>query len=153
MATTYFFKGVSMNAQTLLEQAVNISRRSNDPSTKVGCVFFKNGEIISQGYNAFPRGVNSTNNRWQRPAKYKWVEHAERNAIYKAARTGVPLNGSVAACTLFPCADCARAMIQVGVKKLIVKKPNMNNARWGENFSIAEKMFSESGVKIVYLVD
>lgn len=138
-----------MNANAL-EKAVNVSRKSNDPSTKVGCVLFKNGEVVSSGYNAFPRGVSATNNRWQRPAKYKWVEHAERNAIYKAAREGIPLNGTVAACTLFPCADCARALIQVGVKQLIVKEPNMSNARWGNNFNIALKMFNEAGVKLQY---
>ena len=135
----------------VLEEATNISLQSNDPVTKVGCVFSRNGVVISDGYNAFPRGVHETNDRWQRPNKYLWVEHAERNAIYKAARMGISLDGSVAACTLFPCADCARAMIQVGVKKLIVKKPDMNDARWGENFHVAEQMFSEAGVVILHL--
>ena len=123
-----------------------VSQKSNDPSTKVGCVFLRDGIVISEGCNAFPRGVRETEDRWQRPNKYMWAEHAERNAIYKAARAGVSLDGSVAACTLFPCVDCARAMIQVGVKKLIVPRPDMNDVKWG--FNVAEQMFSEAGVEL-----
>jgi dCMP deaminase len=134
------------NNMNIFEKAKDVSLHSNDPSTKVGCVFFRDGIIISEGYNSFPLGVHETNDRWQRPNKYVWVEHAERNAIYKAARTGVSLDGSVAVCTLFPCADCARAMIQVGVKKLIVKSPDMNDTQWG--FNVAQQMFSEVGVEI-----
>jgi dCMP deaminase len=134
-----------------MNDAIVVSQKSNDPSTKVGCVFLRNGIVISEGCNAFPQGVHETKDRWQRPDKYVWVEHAERNAIYKAARTGVSLDGSVAACTLFPCADCARAMIQVGVKKLIVKKPNMNDVQWG--FDVAEQMFLEAGVELEYHKD
>jgi dCMP deaminase len=140
-----------MNAHFLLEEAVKAKKNSDDPSCQVGCVFFKNGTIISSGTNTLPNRVNVTTNRQQRPQKYKWIEHAERNAIYKAAKQGLPLNGSSVASTLFPCADCARAIIQVGANRLITRKPPMNNARWGENFNIANKMFVEAGVKIIYI--
>lgn len=55
------------------------------------------------------------NERWERPQKYDWVEHAERNAIYNAARMGIPLKGCTAYITLAPCAACSRALIQAGI--------------------------------------
>jgi dCMP deaminase len=62
-----------------------------------------------------PPSEEVLSNRWERPAKYQWVEHAERNAIYNAARMGIPLKGCTAYITLAPCADCTRALIQAGI--------------------------------------
>ena len=68
-----------------------VALKSKDRSTKLGCVIVGVGhEVRSTGYNGFPRGVNdNVDARHQRPEKYKWTEHAERNAIYNAARCGV----------------------------------------------------------------
>jgi len=67
-----------------------VAMKSNDPNTKVGAIITtKNNEIISTGYNGFPRGFNNTDDRWLRENKYNYVEHAEKNAIYNAARIGV----------------------------------------------------------------
>lgn len=73
-----------------------VSIKSKDQSTKYGAVIVgPDHEIRSTGYNSFPRGVNDNlSERQKRPEKYLWFEHAERNAIYNAARMGTPLNGT-----------------------------------------------------------
>ena len=73
-----------------------VAKKSKDPSMQVGVVIVgPDHEVRSTGFNGFARGVNENySSRWGRPAKYKWVEHAERNAIYNAARMGTP-NGGV----------------------------------------------------------
>ena len=79
-------------------------------------------KIVSTGYNSFPRGIDdNVAERQERPEKYFWFEHAERNAIYNAARIGVSTKG----CTMFltcdiPCADCARGIINAGIIKVYV---------------------------------
>src|SRR5678816_3286831 len=86
-----------------LREAARIATWSKDRSTKVGCVIVgPSREIRSTGYNGFPRGVNDdVDERHARPMKYAYCEHAERNAIYNAARVGIPLEG----CTLYCAAD------------------------------------------------
>lgn len=97
---------------------------SKDPSTKVGAVIVGNDdEVISLGYNGFPRKVHDLDKaRYQRPIKYSWIEHAERNAIYNAARIGVSCRGARMYIPFHPCSDCARAIIQSGIKELILHK-------------------------------
>lgn len=98
-----------------------ISSRSKDPNTKVGCVIVsKDNNIISTGYNSFPRGIcDDKAERFERPEKYLWIEHGDRNAIYAAARVGTALEGSRMYLTGLPCMDCSRAIIQVGIKEVI----------------------------------
>uniref|UniRef100_UPI0035253B42 deoxycytidylate deaminase n=1 Tax=Salmonella enterica TaxID=28901 RepID=UPI0035253B42 len=97
--------------------ARSVSERSKDRSTKVGCVIVgPDNEIRSTGYNSFPRGINDdAPERHARPEKYLWTEHAERNAIYAAARVGTPLKGCRAYLPWFPCMGCARALVQSGI--------------------------------------
>jgi dCMP deaminase len=107
-----------------IEEAMHWASKSKDPSTKVGCVIIgPDNEILTGGFNGFPRGVDETiPERWERPAKYKWVEHAERNAVYNASRVGVSLKGSTAYLNWEPnasCADCSRAFAQAGVKEIV----------------------------------
>ena len=79
--------------ERFLRLALHISEWSKDPTTRVGCVIVgPSNEVRSIGFNGFPRGVNDDDpSRYDRPAKYMWTEHAERNAIYNAARIGVAL--------------------------------------------------------------
>lgn len=133
-----------------------IKQKSKDPNTQVGCVIVGPGnEIRSTGYNSFPRGINdNAPERSIRPEKYLWIEHAERNAIYNAARVGVPLQG----CTIFmeglPCMDCARAIIQAGLIKVVIN--SVEAAKWNSplyNNELLEKskiMLKEAGVEIVW---
>ncbi len=133
--------------------AQQVALRSKDRSTKVGCVVVgPDNEIRATGYNSFPRGINDTvPERHERPEKYLWTEHAERNAIYAAARVGTPLKGCRAYTALFPCMDCARALVQVGVVEIITGEPDLDNTRWGEEFKRAGVLFDEAGVAVRFV--
>lgn len=132
---------------------------SKDPSTKVGALFLYPDtlQIISLGYNGFPRGVCELGSeKWERPLKYKYVEHAERNAIYNSSFNGVSLKNSICVVTLFPCADCARGIIQSGVKMVVSKVLDFNDeksARWKDDWEISMNMFNEAGVSMMFLND
>lgn len=129
-----------------------VSHKSKDPSTKVGCVIVgPDNEILSTGYNGLPRGANDNlPERNERPEKYQWYEHAERNAIYNAARIGVSLKGCRAYLTHMPCMDCARGLVQSGVVEVVVKRntdPELQ-ARWGDSWKKTAKLFDETDVKL-----
>jgi dCMP deaminase len=132
---------------------------SKDPSTKVGALFMypETLQILTMGYNGMPRGVDETiRERWERPLKYKLTEHAERNAIYNAAQNGVSLRDSICVTSLFPCADCARAIIQSGCKMVISLDLKHSGsleriARWKPEWDISMMMLNESGVKLMFL--
>jgi dCMP deaminase len=76
---------------------------------------------------------------------------AERNAIYHAARHGVSLKGCSMYVTMFPCSDCARAIIQSGIKKLITPKPDFSSQIWGKHFEISLEMLREANVDIIII--
>lgn len=133
-----------------LELAKHISLWSKDRSTKVGCAIVSNdNRILSLGYNGFPRGINDDlEERHERPLKYKFAEHAERNAIYNS---DVSLKGASCYVTMFPCADCCRAIIQTGMVEVVVEMPDWEDERWGESFKVSRDMLSEAGVKLTYI--
>jgi len=79
-----------------------------------------------------------------------WYEHAERNAIYNAARVGVPLKGCRMYTNGLSCADCARAVIQTGITEVVIDDVwGMSGAQWQESLICAEAMFNEAGVKVM----
>src|SRR5260221_5874004 len=99
-----------------------VAARSKDPNTQLGCVIVgPNHEIRSTGYNSFPRGIrDDVPERLARPAKYLWIEHAERNAICNAARAGTATEGCSIFVEIMPCMDCARAIVQAGIVEAVV---------------------------------
>ena len=129
-----------------------VSSWSKD-TTKVGAVIVDNeGIVVTVGYNGIPRGCNDLiKDRWVNPAKKLYAEHAEKNAIYHAVRHGKPVIGCTLYSTLFPCADCAKAMIQTGIKTVVTTKPDFNNKSWGESFKAAITMLKEAKVSIKYI--
>ena len=105
--------------------AYSIAKKSKDPSTKVGAIIVDTQHsILSTGYNVLPRGcIDDISERNTRPIKYAWYEHAERNAIYNAARVGgAPLAGSIMYTQGLPCADCMRGIIQAGISHVVTHK-------------------------------
>ena len=135
-----------------LEIATNISTWSKDRSTKVGCVIVgPHSEIRSVGYNGFPRGVDDNiDSRHERPIKYKWTEHAERNAIFNAVLSGITLHDCTLYNTWYPCADCARAIIQTGIRTVVCgKAPDNSNPTYIEDFKVTHAMFSEVGITVI----
>lgn len=133
-----------------LEAAHLFASWSKDRSTQVGAVVVgPKKEIRAIGYNGFPRGVDDTpDERHERPTKYEYTEHAERNAVYNACYTGTSLDGCTLYVTHLPCSDCARAIIQAGVSRVVVAGQNQLRKEWEESSTIARTMFSESGVEL-----
>jgi dCMP deaminase len=132
-----------------LELAKHISTWSKDPSTKIGAVAIaKNGQVLSQGYNGFPRGVADSEVRLaDREQKLQRVVHAEMNVIYNASLHGVSLSGSTLYVYGLPCcSDCAKGVIQVGFKRVVMPK-QVQTDRWKESWNRAKEMFREGGVK------
>ncbi len=136
-----------------MDMAALVASRSKDRSTKVGCVIVgPDNEIRSTGYNGFPRYVNDdVDERHERPAKYLWTEHAERNAIYNAARMGTPLKGCKIYLSWFPCMDCARAIVQSGISEVLCIEPTLDNPKWRTDFINAITLFKEAGVSVFYI--
>ena len=135
--------------------AEQVKLKSKDESTQIGAVIVgKDKEILSTGYNSFPRGLNDNlKERQERPEKYFYFEHAERNAIYNAARVGIPINNSEIYLTSgLPCCDCARGIINSGIKKVHCKKEctTKNKEKWEEQQSKSLVMFQECGVEVIY---
>jgi dCMP deaminase len=129
--------------------AERYAEASPDPSRKTGCVLtrFMIGKewMMHYGINTFPSGVTP---RLERPEKYTFIEHAERNAIYKCARSGTPIEGATIYLTWFPCVECARAIVCAGIKKLVGYEPDWEEQRYG--FIEARTILQEGGVEIVF---
>lgn len=106
-----YFMGVALLA----------SKRSKDPNTQVGaCIVDQNNVILTTGYNGFPKGCSDDEFPWDREGdntKYPYVVHAELNAILNAS--GKDLKGARIYVDLFPCNECAKAIIQSGIKEVI----------------------------------
>jgi dCMP deaminase len=136
--------------------AHQVRLKSKDIHTQIGAVIVgTDNEIVSTGYNSFPRGINDeVASRQERPEKYYWFEHAERNAIYNAARIGVSTKG----CTMYltcgiPCADCARGIINAGITTIVCEPyPTFgtSGALWDEHAKRSLIMFDEAGVEVKY---
>ena len=130
-----------------------VAARSKDPNTQIGCVIIGPArEIRTTGYNSFPRGIrDDVPERMVRPAKYLWIEHAERNAICNAARCGTPLEGCTIYVEIMPCMDCGRAIVQAGIREVVVSAERMkqySSDYYNEHFGMVEVLFSEAGVKV-----
>ena len=129
-----------------------VSKLSKDMSTQVGAVIIgQTNEVRSVGYNGSPRGCSADEDSRteSRPERYYWLSHAELNAITNAARIGTPLAGSSIIVTHFPCMDCARAIVQAGITKVVTKPvPPEFAERWKEHISRAMQLFVECDVEV-----
>ena len=134
-----------------LSLAKEVSTWSKDPSTQVGAVTVgSKKEVLSQGFNGFPRGIEDTDERYNhRETKYKFVVHAEMNAIYNATYSGTSLDGATLYIYGLPiCSECAKGIIQVGIKKVVIEKSKeLDN--WNESLRLSLEMFSEADVELV----
>lgn len=133
--------------------AILVSTYSKDNSTKCGAVIVRpNNSIASTGYNDFPRYVAEYVERRDRPTKYLYTEHAERNAIYNCNENmeGYTMFVYAYPNSLFICADCARAIIQSGIKTIYAPHPDNTDviAHWSDSCEASRIMFDESGVEV-----
>lgn len=139
-----------------LRLAAEVATWSKDPNTQVGAVVVgSKGQILSQGYNGFPRGISDSNKRLNdRDIKLSFIVHAEMNAIYNATYSGVSLDGSTIFIHGLPaCSECAKGIIQVGIKKVVVSKQCIEaRPHWNDSWNKSKAMFAEAGVAI-FVID
>jgi dCMP deaminase len=128
--------------------AKEVSTWSKDPSTQVGAIAVgTKGQILAQGYNGYPRGLDDSNYD-DRERKYERIVHAEMNAIYNASWNGVSLDGSDMFVYGLPvCHECAKAIIQVGIKRVICPYKEGAPDKWKDSFELTKQFFKEAGVK------
>lgn len=135
-----YFMGVALLA----------AKRSKDPNTQVGaCIVNKNKRILSTGYNGFPYGCSDDTFSWERSGsdtKYKYVVHAELNAILNAG--GKDLSGARLYVDLFPCNECAKAIIQSGITEVVYLYDKYADT---EETIASKKMLNSAGVRLTQL--
>jgi dCMP deaminase len=132
-----------------LGMAEYVSRKSKDPSTKVGAVIVRpDNTVASVGYNGLPRGVADTPERLQnREIKYEIIVHAEENALLFARE---PVHGyTIYVWPFHPCSRCAGKLIQAGISRVITVDSDTD--RWNASFSLATHILREAGVEVVVL--
>lgn len=138
-----YFMGVSLLS----------SYRSKDPSTQVGaCIVNENNKIMSVGYNGFPIGCSDDEFPWDREGepydtKYPYVCHAELNAILN--NDGASLQGCRIYVALFPCNECAKAIIQCGIKEVVYLSDKYNNTPMNR---ASKRLFNAAGVRLRKLI-
>ncbi len=129
-----------------------IAARSIDPRTNTAALIVSaDHSVLATGYNSLPRKISEDQaERLERPGKYAFFEHAERNAIYEAARRGQSLLGGEIYTLFIPCAECARAIIQCGLRRVVVHADHPGNAALeSDKHAIARVMLEEAGIPII----
>lgn len=133
--------------ECFLRMAHLIAQRSKDPSTQAGAVIVdKNNIVVGLGYNGFPRGVSNDSFPWEREGsleetKYAYICHAEENAVYNANSS---THGCKTYCTLFPCNECAKTMIQNGIVEIIFESDKYHDL---PAYIASRRMLDAAGVK------
>ena len=129
------------------------AERSKDPNSQVGCCIVSgDNKILSMGYNGFPRGCSDDEFPWNRDnadtdpynAKYAYVTHSELNAILNYR--GGSLDGSKLYVSLFPCNECAKAIIQSGIKTVIYDEDKYADT---PGVKASKRMFDSAGVRYI----
>ncbi|MCK6604574.1 MAG: dCMP deaminase family protein [Ignavibacteriaceae bacterium] len=133
--------------ECFMQMAYLIAMRSKDPSTQAGAVIVdENKIIVGLGYNGFPRGIDDGQLPWNRQGtlaetKYAYVVHAEENAIYNANKS---VHGCTLYCTLFPCNECTKTIIQNGIKKIYYASDKYHDE---EIWVASRKLLDLAGIK------
>jgi len=123
---------------------------SKDRGRKVGAVIVgPDNEVRSTGFNGIPRGVDDDVEERHDAAsgeKYLWVSHAERNAIYNAALLGVSTKGCTIYVPWYPCIECAKAIVQSGIGRIVCFEPDLADSNWGKDFEKSLIILGEGNV-------
>ncbi|HCC68250.1 TPA: hypothetical protein DEP90_03580 [Patescibacteria group bacterium] len=134
----------------LREAYLYAEANSTDQSTWAGAVITKGEQIVSKGTNIFPKGVNITKERSSSPAKYVNQDHSERNAIYNAAKIGIPLDGTTIYTTWVPCPACTNGIINSGIKRVVFhyEKAIRTKSDWKKELTESLLMLLEAGIQV-----
>lgn len=134
--------------ECFMKMAHLIAERSQDPSTQAGAVVVNmNNVVVGMGYNGWPRGIGGEDLPWDRDGgfedtKYAYICHAEENAVYNA-------NNSTENCkiyaTLFPCNECAKTIIQNGIKEVIYESDKYKDV---PEFKAGRKLLKLAKIKV-----
>lgn len=139
----------------LMGLADMIATWSREEAKRVGAVIVGPlNEIRSTGFNGLPRKIEDKPERHDREtgAKWLWSVHAEIAAITAAARMSTPIEGCTIYTSLHPCADCAKAIIQSGIKK-VVTRPYPEESNWVNSYATSQEMLAEAGVVVEFYKD
>jgi len=137
-----------------LEIAKQVAQWSKDPSTKIGAIAVGDKrQILSQGYNGFPRGISDSDERLEnREEKYSYIVHGEMNCIYNATLNGVSLEGAHLYVYGLPvCHECAKGIIQVGISKVVMQYSKDISDKWKLSANTTKRMFKEARVQCISL--
>lgn len=121
--------------------------QSDDVHTQNGAVLVTPSGDVVLAANKLPPSVHKTDDRLQRPLKYAYIEHAERNVIYRAALLGTPTRKATLYCPWFACAECARAIICAGITRVIGLAHPPAHGSWQGSCDRGDEMFREAGVE------
>ena len=134
-----------------MQLAYSISEKSED-STKVGSVIVNplNDEVISYGFNDFPKNVDKNiNERWNNPLKGRYIVHSEVSAIINSKKD---VSGCDIYVNLYPCSNCAGAIVNAGIKRVFCEsKPDFNNEKWGISWNISKIIFEEANIEVIFI--
>lgn len=138
-----------IETKRLLRLAYEEATTSTDTSTQNGAIIVRGGRVIAGGSNHFPSGVAEFPERLVRPEKYLYVVHAETSAIYDAARKGKSTDGAAMYSPWAACGECAKAIIEAGITKLVVHEEaiSQSHGQWVDSIKLALGMFEEAGVE------
>lgn len=127
---------------------------SKDPKRGVGAVIVNDRQVqIAGGWNGLARGVTDLPERYEPDQKGMWCEHAERNAIYNAAAEGHATRGATIYSDYFPCADCARGIIQAGLARLVTIEPDWAYEKRATDWQVSKTMLREAGVEVCFVLN
>jgi len=142
---------MNLDWKKFLKIAYREAQKSKWPSTQNGAILIDDkGKVLLSAVNGFPDGIEVTQERKTKPLSKKYGVCAERNLIYQAAKKGIKTGGMTMVCCWAACTDCARAIIQSGIKRLVTHKQALDRSYdWKETIDFALEMLKEAGVEII----
>lgn len=138
--------------QRFMNLAREVSTWSKDPSSQVGCVIVDdNKRILGTGYNGFPSRIEDDSRLETKEEKYPIIIHSEMNCLLTCLNNGVSVKNSTIFVYKHPiCPNCAKHLIQAGLKSVVIKKVvGLNN--WNEDWKLSSKLFTEAGISVLEL--
>ncbi len=134
-----------------------VAAKSKDIHTQVGVIFVDpySHTIRSTGFNSIPHGVEDKPERYERPEKYEWIEHAERSAIDIAAKNGIALYNSIVYLPILPCHDCTKGLVNLEINSIVLDSVSMRRYQSMKNlpYYFTQTMLQEAGIPVIELLE
>lgn len=142
---------MSLDWKSLLKLSYLEAQKSLNPSTQNGAILIDGqGKVLVSSSNSFSNRITRTKEREVKLLRHKYSICAERNVLYKAAQLGIKTKGLTMVCGWASCSNCAHAIIQTGIKRLVTHKQALDRSfDWQESIDLAFEMLHEAGVEII----